>query len=94
MNAMILKPVISEKSLTLAASGQYVFEVPKNANKISVAAEVTKAFKVTVINVNMVTIPGKLKRVRNIKGKRTDIKKAIVTLKKGDKISAFEVEEG
>lgn len=93
MRDLILKPVISEKSLNLASSGKYIFEVPTYANKFEVAKSVATMFKVGVVDVNVIVQKGKVKRTRNIKGKRVDTKKAVVTLKKGDSIAAFAVEE-
>ena len=93
MRDLILKPVISEKSMTQAASGKYVFDVPTFANKIEIAKSVADMFKVGVVDVNVLIQKGKVKRTRNIRGKRVNTKKAIVTLKKGDSIAAFAVEE-
>lgn len=93
MEAMILKPIISEKSMRLAATRQYVFVVPVSANKIEIARAIKKLFKVDVINVRTATIKGKSKRFRGITGKRTDTKKAVVTVKEGQSIKVFETEE-
>lgn len=90
MNGLILTPKISEKAINLAEQGRYVFEVPTSTNKVEVARAVESVFKVKVTDVNMMITKGKLKRFRQIKGKRRDIKKAIVTLKKGDTIKLFE----
>jgi len=90
MNGLILAPKISEKAIGLAEQGRYVFEVPTATNKIEVARAVEATFKVKVTDVNMMITKGKLKRFRQIKGQRRDIKKAVVTLKKGDKITLFE----
>ena len=87
---MILVPKISEKALYLADRGQYIFEVPTSTNKIEVTKAVEAAFKVNVISVNMVIAKGKLKLFRRVPGRRSDIKKAIVTLKKGQSIALFE----
>lgn len=85
----ILKLVrLSEKSNKLSSElGQYTFEVSTNANKHQIAEAVEKTFKVTVRRVNTLTYRGKNKRSRQ--GRPTvgsDYKKAIVTLKAGDKI--------
>jgi len=63
-----------------------IFHVDKNANKDLVAKSVTEIFKVKVEKVNIIKISGKVKRAGKIIGKRKDIKKAVVTLKKGEKI--------
>jgi len=88
-----LKPHISEKSFTLSAMGKYVFLVSKDANKVTVKDAIEKLFKVNVTKVNMICIPGKLKRSKSGIGKRKDVVKAVVTLKKGERIDLFETEE-
>ncbi|MBI2357175.1 50S ribosomal protein L23 [Candidatus Dojkabacteria bacterium] len=89
---ILLQPVISEKSYILANSAnKYTFLVDPKATKIDVKREVSKKYKVTVTDVNMVTRPGKLKAdwIRRRQYRRSDMKKAIVQLKKGDKIEEF-----
>lgn len=93
MEAMILKPIISEKSMRLAATRQYIFNVPINANKIEIAREAHKLFKVDVVNVRTSILKGKTKRFRALTGKRKDVKKAIITVKAGQSIKIFEAEE-
>ena len=93
MSQLIAKPIISEKTMSQAATGKYIFEVPKSANKIEIARTITHDFKVTVRDVNVMINKGKLKTLRNIKGRRSDVKRAIVTVKAGDKIKAFEIQE-
>ena len=87
---ILRRPLITEKNATLQAQNKYAFEVAKEANKPLVKQAVEKAFKVKVTTVNMATMPGKSRRV----GKRViqthSWKKAIVTLKPGDKIEFFE----
>ena len=85
----VLKLVrLTEKASKLSSElGQYTFEVFRYANKHAIAEAVEKTFKVTVRRVNVMTIRGKNKKSRN--GRPTlgsDYKKAIVTLKAGDKI--------
>ena len=87
---MILAPKISEKALYLSERGQYIFEVPTTANKIEVARAVEAAFKVNVTSVNIQIAKGKVKLFQRKPGKRTNVKKAIVTLKKGQTIALFE----
>jgi large subunit ribosomal protein L23 len=91
MSQMILTPKISEKAITLAERGIYVFEVPTSTNKIEVTKAVEAAFKVNVIDVNMVIVKGKLKRFKNHLGRQKDVKKAMVKVKAGQKIALFEV---
>lgn len=90
MNAdQILKQVLlTEKSNKLSAElGQYTFEVAKDSNKHTIADAVEKTFKVSVTRVNIQNYRGKNKRSRKGRpGMTSDYKKAIVTLKTGDKI--------
>ena len=65
---------------------QYTLAVHRNANKIEIKDAVQKRFKVTVLRVNTINVGGKTTRLRGGLGKRSDWKKAIVTLKEGDKI--------
>ena len=90
MSQMVLTPKISEKAIYLAERGIYIFEVPTSANKIEVAKAVESAFKVKVTDVNMVIIKGKIKRYKQILGRRQDVKKAMIKLEKGQKITLFE----
>ncbi len=89
MLGILKKPVISEKSFAKAEEGKYVFVVDMDANKIEIAGTIEKLFKVTVVNVRTVVVKGKVKRVGRKYGKRSDFKKAYVTLKAGDKIEEF-----
>lgn len=92
MNQMVLTPRVSEKSIGLAERGVYVFEVPSAANKITVTAAVEQAFNVKVAAVNMLIVKGKptTRRYKGNNGNRRNLKKAMVTLKQGDKIALFE----
>ncbi len=89
MMKILKKPVISEKSFAHAESNKYVFVVAREANKIEIKKAIEKLFKVTVIDVRTVVMKGKLKRVGRKFGKRSDFKKAYVTVKEGDKIEEF-----
>lgn len=88
-NIILKKPVISEKAFALQESDKYVFHVGEKATKAEIKTEVEKLFKVNVLNVQTVRIPGKVKRFGRLMGKRNDIKKAIITIKKGQKIEEF-----
>lgn len=90
MSQLLLTPKVSEKAIYLAERGIYVFEVPVATNKIEVAKAVEAAFKVSVTDVNMVIVKGKLKRFKGFLGCQKDIKKAMVKLKKGESIKLFE----
>ena len=89
---IILKPVVSEKSYSLAnESNKYVFFVDSDINKIEIKNAVEKKYKVKVLSVNIVIKPGKMVRdwKSNKYTRKSDKRKAIVTLKKGDKIDEF-----
>lgn len=90
--SMALIPRVSEKAMALAEQGVYVFNVPTTTNKIEVAKEVEKTFNVSVVDVNILVHKGKQvsRRYGKNAGKRNDTKKAMVTLKKGQKITLFE----
>ena len=87
------KPNITERAFALAANGKYTFLVDKNVNKNQVRSSIESYFKVNVTAVNIINIPGKVKKTKGVSGRRKDISKAIVTLKKGEKIDIFEAEE-
>ena len=87
---VLRRPVVSEKNTDLMAQNKYVFEVLKKANKAQIKAAVEKAFKVNVVSVNVGTVPSKPKGFGRLRGHRPSWKKAIVTLKEGDKIEIFE----
>ena len=82
----ILAPLITEKSTLLSEQNKVVFKVADNATKDEIAAAVESLFKVNVVKVNTLIQKGKTKRFRGIKGRRNDIKKAIVTLAEGQSI--------
>ena len=86
-SATILKALLrTEKGTLQAESGKYLFSVKKDANKIQIRRAVEDVYKVKVDKVNTQVMPGKLKRVRYQLGNTPDWKKAIVTLKPGQKI--------
>lgn len=88
---IIKKPIITERSTFLQASGnKYVFEVEQRANKIEIAHAVEKLFGVTVLDVQTLNMKGKPKRMGAFSGHRTSWKKAVVTVKEGDYIEIFE----
>jgi large subunit ribosomal protein L23 len=87
---VILKPVVSEKSYGLLDAGVYTFVVHPDANKTEIRQAVEAIFNVSVHKVNTLNRKGKRKRRRQFYGVRPDIKRAIVTLKAGDRIDLFE----
>ena len=82
----ILSPIITEKATLLSEQNKVVFRVARDASKDEIAAAVEELFKVKVTKVNTINVQGKTKRFRGVKGKRQDIKKAIVTLAEGQSI--------
>jgi len=87
---ILRRPVVTEKNTMLAESGKYAFEVAMQANKIQIRNAIETAFKVDVVTVNIVHMPGKMRRVGKSHGLSSPWKKAIVTLKPGQKIEVFE----
>lgn len=84
---LIRKPWVTEKSTSLAAIGQYVFVVKPHATKQEIKKALKAIYKVDAISVNVVNRPPKKKRFgANIKGTQEGYRKAIVTLKSGQKI--------
>jgi large subunit ribosomal protein L23 len=93
MIGIIYRPLVTEKISNLQEKGIYAFEVDSKANKIDIARAVQKKFNVSVVNVRTMNIKGKSKtqmtRRGRFTGKTSHYKKAIVTLKEGDKIDLF-----
>lgn len=91
MNAhdIIIRPIITEKSMMGIADKKYTFEVAKTATKIDVANAVEAAFKVKVAKVNTVSVRGRLKRQGRTQGYTKSWKKAIVTLTEDSKSIEF-----
>ena len=87
---VLRRPLVSEKNTELQAQGKYAFEVAREANKHQIKQAVEKAFKVEVIAVNVMTVPGKTRRIGRRQVLTQSWKKAIVTLKPGDSIGLFE----
>ena len=86
---IIIRPIISEKSYGLIEQNRYTFEVAKTATKPQIGQAIAEIFDVTVLSVNTLNVTGKPRRVRYAKGKTRDWKKAVVTLREGDKIDMF-----
>ncbi len=88
---IIRRPIVTEKSSNLKdENDQVVFEVSLEANKCEIRKAVEKLFKVKVLAVNTQNRMGKRKRVGRTVGRRKNWKRAIVTLKEGDRIDFFE----
>lgn len=82
----ILSPVITEKATYLSDQNKVVFQVAKDATKAEIADAIQELFKVQVVKVNTLVVKGKTKRWRGRPGRRSDVKKAIVTLAEGQSI--------
>ena len=87
---VLRRPLITEKNTMLQVQGKYAFEIAREANKQQIKRAVEKAFKVKVLAVNVMTVPSKMRRVGGRQVLTHSWKKAIVTLKPGDKIELFE----
>ena len=87
---VLIKPVLTEKTTALGENFKYVFKVGINANKVMVKKAIKSVYGVEPVKVNIVRVSGKRVRTGRIRGRTSDWKKAIVTLKKGDKIEVFE----
>jgi len=87
---VIRRPLVTEKGTVLQEQGKYLFEVNKGANKRQIKEAVEKAFKVQVTTVNVINVSGENKRVGRKIITTPSWKKAIVTLKAGEKIQFFE----
>jgi large subunit ribosomal protein L23 len=87
---VLRKPLITEKSTDLQSLNKYAFEIANDANKPQIKQAIETAFKVKVTGVNVVTMPGKSRRMGRRIIQSPPWKKAIVTLQPGDKIEFFE----
>jgi Ribosomal protein L23 len=86
---IILRPVVTERSMAGVRINKYTFKVDKDSNKIEIAKAVEKLFKVEVIKVNTMHVRGQLRRQGRNEGYTPSWKKAIVTLKPGSKTIEF-----
>lgn len=89
-NDIIIRPVLSEKSTDIAEQNKYVFRVSLKANKHQMKKAIKEIFNVEPVSINVMRVRGKEKRVRYRYGFTPSWKKAIITLKPGDKIELFE----
>jgi len=89
--SVIIRPLVTEKTMAGSAQNKYTFQVDPNANKIEIEQAVHQIFNVTVEKVNTLRVRGKTRRLgRFPEGRKPAWKKAIVTLKQGDTIQIFE----
>ena len=88
---VLKKPKLTEKTTLLKEElNQFVFEVDQKANKIQIKESVEKAFKVEVVKVRTMNVEGKKKRLGRHQGRKSNWKKALITLKEGQTIEYFE----
>jgi large subunit ribosomal protein L23 len=91
VHQIIRKLLVTEKStLAREESNKYVFEVDRKANKVEIGSAVEKLFKVKVVDVRVMHVLGKKKRMGKIMGQKSSWKKAIVTLTTGNRIEVLE----
>lgn len=89
---IILEPIVSEKSYDLIEDhNTYTFRVDRRSNKTEIRQAIEAIFSVKVVGVNTMNRPGKRKRTGWVFGKRSDTKRALVTLAEGDQIDIFGV---
>jgi large subunit ribosomal protein L23 len=87
---ILQRPLVTEKSTRLSERNKYAFKVSNKATKEQIKQAVEQAFKVGVVSVNVIRVPAETKRVGKRDVTSPHWKKAIVTLKEGDKIQFFE----
>lgn len=91
MHAVLVQPLLTEKITALREKTNTVgFIVHPNANRVQIKQAVEALLKVKVEKVNVLNIRGKVKRLGRFSGRRSDWKKAFVTLKKGEKLEMYE----
>ena len=83
---IILNPMVTEKSTQQSEFNKMVFSVPVNATKLEVKSSIERIFSVKVTSVNTILLKGKVKRFKGVLGRRSNTKKAIVTLAPGNTI--------
>lgn len=91
---IIIKPLVTEKSSQEVVDGKYTFKVAKNATKIQIRKAIENLFDVKVLKVNTMNLLGKTVNQRGRKGKKSDWKKAIVTIDKEPKQAKYLVNGG
>jgi large subunit ribosomal protein L23 len=91
MHAVLIQPLLTEKITSLREKTNTVgFIVHPDANRVQIKQAVESLLKVKVEKVNVLNIRGKVKRLGRFSGRRSDWKKAFVTLKKGEKLEMYE----
>jgi large subunit ribosomal protein L23 len=87
---VVKRPLITEKATLMKEQNRYAFEVAKEANKRQIKDAVEAAFKVNVVKVNVMNVPGKTRRIGRRQVLTPSWKKAVVALEAGQKIEFFE----
>jgi large subunit ribosomal protein L23 len=87
---IVKRPLITEKATRMKEQNRYAFEVAREANKRQIKDAVEAAFKVNVVKVNVMSVPGKMRRIGRRQALTPSWKKAVVTLGPGQKIEFFE----
>lgn len=87
---VLLRPIVTEKSMGLREDSKYTFEVARKANKRQIQEAVEKIFDVNVVEVRTMVVKGKIRRWGRSFYRTSDWKKAVVTLAEGDSITFFE----
>jgi large subunit ribosomal protein L23 len=87
---ILVRPIVTEKNTALNEVGKYTFEVLLTANKIEIKRAVEDVFSVQVSHVNIIKVPGKMRRMGKTSGMTRTWKKAIVTLVDGQRIDLFQ----
>src|SRR5262249_43213121 len=90
VNEVLIKPLITEKNTKLGQLNKYTFKIDPRANKTQVKDAVQSIFKVEVTKVNVISVPGKMRRVGKSMGMSSPWKKAVVTVRDGQRIEIFE----
>lgn len=86
---VIVSPIVTEKSHSLAEHGKVVMFVSNDSSKPKIKEAVEKIFDVKVDKVNVINVKGKTKTFKGVKGRRSDKRKAIITLKEGENIDVL-----
>ncbi|WP_017872948.1 50S ribosomal protein L23 [Candidatus Caldatribacterium saccharofermentans] len=89
--SIIIHPIVTEKSVRLQKENKYVFRVDPRATKPEIKKAVEEMFGVTVLKVNTINVKGKRKRLGRFEGRTSSWKKAIVFVKPGERIKAFDI---
>lgn len=87
---VLIRPLVTEKATDLAVLNKYCFEVAQNANKIEIKKAIKSLYGLEPVDIKIINLRGKRIRYGRVSGKKKNWKKAIITLKQGDKIEIYE----